>query len=91
MSGIKRALSRGRSPDEVTVDAPAKVDTSKSEAGTSDVESQGGEHLEKHYVPVLELFRSYWSGLILQCGYEACEYYGTSYNMHEITEVGGAA
>jgi hypothetical protein len=47
----------------------------KSEAGVSeDTESQGGEHLEKHYVPILELFRGYWSGLVLQCGYEACEY-----------------
>uniref|UniRef100_A0A383VDF7 Major facilitator superfamily (MFS) profile domain-containing protein n=1 Tax=Tetradesmus obliquus TaxID=3088 RepID=A0A383VDF7_TETOB len=34
----------------------------------ADVESQG---LEKHYVPLVELFRGYWSGLILQCGYEA--------------------
>jgi hypothetical protein len=45
----------------------------KSEAGETDVESQAGEHLEKHYVPILELFRGYWSGLLLQCGYEACE------------------
>ncbi|KAF6255165.1 major facilitator superfamily domain-containing protein [Scenedesmus sp. NREL 46B-D3] len=34
----------------------------------ADVESQGAG---KHYVPILELFRGYWSGLVLQCGYEA--------------------
>jgi hypothetical protein len=71
VQGIKRAPSRGRTPDEVT-DVAAKSEA-KSEAGISDVESQAGEHLEKHYVPILELFRGYWSGLLLQCGYEACE------------------
>uniref|UniRef100_A0A383VCS5 Major facilitator superfamily (MFS) profile domain-containing protein n=1 Tax=Tetradesmus obliquus TaxID=3088 RepID=A0A383VCS5_TETOB len=65
-SGVKRSMSRGRSPDDVVT-----VEAAKSEAGTSDMESQAGEGLEKHYVPIMELFRGYWSGLILQCGYEA--------------------
>lgn len=65
-SGVKRSMSRSRAPDDVVT-----VDAAKSEAGTSDIESQAGEGLEKHYVPIMELFRSYWSGLILQCGYEA--------------------
>ncbi|KAF6255166.1 major facilitator superfamily domain-containing protein [Scenedesmus sp. NREL 46B-D3] len=64
-SVIKRALSSGRAPDEAA-DVAAK-----SDAGTSDIELQAGEQLEKHYVPILELFRGYWSGLVLQCGYEA--------------------
>ena len=27
----------------------------------------------KHYVPVLELFRGHWFGIIVQACYEACE------------------
>jgi hypothetical protein len=29
----------------------------------------------KHYVPVLELFRGHWFGIIIQACYEACELY----------------
>lgn len=29
------------------------------------------QKLEKHYVPLAELFRGHWLGLILQTGYEA--------------------
>jgi hypothetical protein len=29
---------------------------------------------ERHYVPVVELFRGHWGALLLQCGYEACEW-----------------
>jgi hypothetical protein len=28
----------------------------------------------KHYVPVLELFRGHWQGIIIQACYEACEW-----------------
>jgi hypothetical protein len=31
---------------------------------------------ERHYVPVVELFRGHWGALLLQCGYEACELTG---------------
>lgn len=31
------------------------------------------QKLEKHYVPLNELVRNHWHGLILQTGYEACE------------------
>jgi hypothetical protein len=36
-----------------------------------DVES--GEKTTKHYVPVLELFRGHWKGILIQTCYEACE------------------
>jgi hypothetical protein len=27
----------------------------------------------KHYVPVVELFRGHWQGILVQTTYEACE------------------
>jgi hypothetical protein len=46
--------------------------------GTDDAvsESDGSSVVlgpNKHYVPVVELLRNYWPGLLLQTGYEACE------------------
>lgn len=55
----------GNVPDVVIEDCAAVVDS-------SDMESQGS--VAKHYVPMFELFRGYWSGLALQMGYEACEW-----------------
>lgn len=40
-----------------------------AEAGGSKGRSSGG----KHYIPVLELFRGHWFGIIVQSCYEACE------------------
>lgn len=38
------------------------------EAGVGDEASS-----RRHYVPLLELFRGYWSGLVLHVAYAACE------------------
>jgi hypothetical protein len=62
----KQSAEQDKSDIEVTCDASVKGDDK------SDVESQAS--LEKHYVPLMELFRGYWSGLLLQMGYEACKY-----------------
>lgn len=46
------------------------------DAGLKDVEAggaAGGKAATKHYVPVLELFRGHWQGIIVQSCYEACE------------------
>eukprot|EP00775_Hariotina_reticulata_P013429 gene13429-13557_t len=68
----KRSVSRTRSSNDsaekAKTDAQLTSDASVKGADVSDVESQG---LEKHYVPLMELFRGYWSGLLLQMGYEA--------------------
>jgi hypothetical protein len=42
---------------------------------SKDVEA-GGAGPTKHYVPVLELFRGHWQGILVQTCYEACEYCG---------------
>lgn len=43
-----------------------------------DLEAGGGKGAGgapgKHYVPVLELFRGHWVGILVQTCYEACEY-----------------
>jgi hypothetical protein len=45
----------------------------RTEEGWVD-EGEGGEDSsKKHYVPLLELFRGYWSGLVLHVAYAACE------------------
>jgi hypothetical protein len=38
-----------------------------------DVEPGGAAAPAKHYVPVLELFRGHWQGILIQTCYEACE------------------
>lgn len=45
-----------------------------TEEGWVDESREGGEDSSKrHYVPLLELFRGYWSGLVLHVAYAACE------------------
>jgi hypothetical protein len=42
--------------------------------GWVDESGEGGDDSSKrHYVPLLELFRGYWSGLVLHVAYAACE------------------
>lgn len=56
-----------------TTDATNKsklADAQSTDGGVSIADTEG-QGLEKHYVPLFELFRGYWSGLILQMGYEA--------------------
>jgi hypothetical protein len=43
----------------------------KATVVAKDVES--GAAKTKHYVPVLELFRGHWQGILVQTCYEACE------------------
>jgi len=53
--------------------------TPRTSAGGSAVEEawaeEAGEEAvaSRHYVPLLELFRGYWSGLVLHVAYAACE------------------
>eukprot|EP00879_Flechtneria_rotunda_P003299 GHRR01003524.1.p1 GENE.GHRR01003524.1~~GHRR01003524.1.p1 ORF type:complete len:498 (+),score=121.17 GHRR01003524.1:1133-2626(+) len=54
------------SKDALVVNSP----DCKTAVTAADVESRVSAE-DKHYVPVLELFRGYWSGLLLQMGYEA--------------------
>lgn len=42
------------------------------EAGACDGEGAGNSR--RHYVPLLELFRGYWSGLVLHVAYAACKF-----------------
>jgi hypothetical protein len=44
----------------------------KATVQTKDIEA-GAKPVTKHYVPVLELFRGHWLGIIVQSCYEACE------------------
>jgi hypothetical protein len=46
----------------------------RTEEGWVDEAGAGDEGSSKrHYVPLLELFRGYWSGLVLHVAYAACE------------------
>lgn len=43
------------------------------EAGCGSVDDSSDAINRRHYVPLLELFRGYWSGLALHVAYAACE------------------
>jgi len=47
----------------------------KASVAAKDLEAGGGRKASttKHYVPVLELFRGHWFGILVQMCYEACE------------------
>lgn len=49
----------------------------KASVAAKDLEAGGGRKAggtTQHYVPVLELFRGHWFGILVQMCYEACEY-----------------
>ena len=60
--GISRGLSFKRSDTGKSTDMSIITDTES--------EVMEGHH-QKHYVPLAELFRGHWPGILLQLGYEA--------------------
>ncbi|KAF6257270.1 major facilitator superfamily domain-containing protein [Scenedesmus sp. NREL 46B-D3] len=66
-SDLSCSARHGSSGDVVT-----NAVSDKSDMGSTDLEALRQLLLaERHYVPVVELFRSHWRALLLQCGYEA--------------------
>lgn len=73
------ASSEDGSMVKAAVVAPA-ADLKDVEAG-----GEGGKAATKHYVPVLELFRGHWQGIIVQSCYEACEFPGSWWQFHGLS------
>jgi hypothetical protein len=77
----EEAIRRARQADASGVEAGSSAaGSTDGHISVIDVEGQSAaaaaaaEEKKAHYVPVLELFRGYWSGLLLHSLYGACEW-----------------
>jgi len=64
---VKGTPTTRTQPTTTTTAAAAAKDLEAGSSSSPNVAS-------KHYVPVVELFRGHWAGILVQTTYEACEY-----------------
>jgi hypothetical protein len=74
----EEAIKRARQANAHSIEAGnSAAGSTDGHISVIDVEGQSaaavGDDKKAHYVPVLELFRGYWSGLVLHSLYGACE------------------
>jgi hypothetical protein len=60
-------------PADLTCDVASSEDGSMVKKVDPESGAVVASATTKHYVPVLELFRGHWFGIIVQACYEACE------------------
>lgn len=79
---LAASCTEGHSPAAKDAAVPAASSSSaeeseRTEQGWADEAGSAGDadaaDASRHYVPLLELFRGYWSGLALHVAYAACE------------------